>query len=78
MSVGVLHHACEDDFEGRPDQTEHVVLCKCACHHNVYVVDAQVKQVSFSVIRSLVTFDPNSFIPDAEPSGIFRPPKHIV
>lgn len=77
MATGVVHGICTDG-DGEPEQTEHVVFCKCACHHHLYVPDTNVTRVSFEVAPSRLIVEPNFFLPDAEPTGIFRPPKHLV
>lgn len=77
MSAGVLHGACTDG-DGEPEQTEHAVFCKCACHHHVYVPESAPSQISFDLNESRDLVEHQNFLPDAEPTGIFRPPKHLV
>lgn len=77
MATGVVHGTCTDG-DGEPEQTEHVVICKCACHHHLYVPDTKVARVSFEIAPSQLIVEPAFRLPDAEPSGIFRPPKHLV
>lgn len=77
MAVGVLHGTCIDgDVE--PEQAEHVTFCKCACHNHVYVPDSDPTQIDFDLSESRDLLVHQSFLPDAELAGIFRPPEHLV
>lgn len=77
MATGLVHGDCTDG-NGEPEQTEHVVICKCACHHHVYVSDPDPAHIDFDLSESKDLLEHQNFLPDAEPTGIFRPPKHLV
>lgn len=77
MATGLVHGDCTDG-DGEPERTECVVICKCACHHHLYVPNSKVTRVSFKIAPQQFIVEPTFRLPDADPSGIFRPPKHLV
>jgi hypothetical protein len=77
MATGLVHGDCTDG-NGEPEQTECVVICKCACHHHVYVSNPDPAHIDFDLSESKDSLEHQNFLPDAEPTGIFRPPKHLV
>lgn len=69
--------ACVEDH-GTSDKTEHVVLCKCACHSHLQVPESDTLTVEFDLSEAQNCQNDTDPVPDAEPTGIFRPPKHLV
>ncbi len=77
MATDVLHGVCGEG-EGVPEKTEQVVHCMCICHHPVCVPAVQPVSARLVLARESPDFDANDPVPEAEPTGIFRPPKHLV
>jgi hypothetical protein len=73
----VLHGACVDG-DGEPEHSEHVIVCKCSCHHQVFVPSSDAVALVAEAVPSRISVLVDDFIPDAEPSGIFRPPRHLA
>lgn len=77
MATGAWHGGCIDG-DGGPQTSEHVVCCKCACHKHLQVPEPEIIPAEIDQRDTLSCEIDNDPLPDPEPTGIFRPPKHLA
>lgn len=72
-----LAHSCSEKICNH-EKTENVIVCKCACNHYVQISEVSSVPNDFQLTDNHNSIFPSDPLPDAEPTGIFRPPKHLV
>jgi hypothetical protein len=71
--------ACGDCHEGEASSAEMAAaICACVCHNPTIAPGAKLTPAEPSLPREFVALDTSNPVLDAEPFGVFRPPRHLA
>jgi hypothetical protein len=77
VAAGAVHGGCpEEGIAG--DEAEHVLFCKCACHHHLYIHASAPAACCAPAPDAALLAEPVAPHADAVPAGVFHPPKQLV